>query len=114
MTENTPDAPDNAKWVIVGFLAGVVMSVLALQYYGYLKMPQKEDAAVIAQFRLVSLSAEYDVRVSQKSSGKEAFCQSGYLLLRPQNDKPVAAILVDDKNRPVACADGLKAEPAEE
>ena len=106
MTEQTPEnysEPDKAKWSFVGFIVGVIVTVLALKHYGYLMFPTEEGRATIAEFRLVSLSTEHDVKVSVKSSGKEAFCDSGYLLLRPQNGKDVAGILVDEKNRAIEC-----------
>ena len=71
-------------------------------------------ARIIPITRLMTLDPDYDVRVSPKSSGKEAFCESGYLLLRPQNDKQVAGILVDSKNRAIACQPALSASGAEE
>ncbi|TNC92874.1 hypothetical protein [Thalassolituus sp.] len=114
MTEQTPETQDHTLWVIGGFIAGVIVSVLALQYYGYLKLSDPEGVPVVAEFRLMTLDPDYDVRVSPKSSGKEAFCESGYLLLRPQNDKQVAGILVDSKNRAIACQPALSASGAEE
>ena len=110
MTESTPEQynePDKAKWSFIGFIVGVIVTVLALKHYGYIQFPEEKDRATVAEFKLLSLSPEYSVKVSEKSSGKEAFCESGYLLLRPQNDKDVAGILVTDKNRPVECQPGL-------
>jgi hypothetical protein len=110
MTEQTPDSKvdnetesDPGKWAFVGFIAGVIVTVFALQYYGYVVFPNKEDRAIVEEFKLLSLAPEYDVKVSPKASGKEAFCQAGYLLLRPQNGKELAGILVDEKNRGIEC-----------
>ncbi|WP_221801022.1 hypothetical protein [Oceanobacter mangrovi] len=94
---------DNAKWIGVGFIIGIIVAVVAMEYYGYIKHPSKADEAVIDEFRLLSVAPEAEVRVSPKPSGKEAFCVDGYLLLRPTNGKAVAGILVDGKQRPVAC-----------
>jgi len=117
MTDQTPDTqnePDQAKWSFLGFIVGVIVTVLALQYYGYIRFPEEKDRAIVSEFRLLSLNPEYEVKVSEKSSGKEAFCESGYLLLRPQNGKDVAGILVNDKNRPIECQPGLALDKPEE
>lgn len=114
MTEQTPDSTvengtesDPGKWAFVGFIAGVIVAVFALQYYGYVKFPQKEDRAIVEEFKLLSLTPGYDIKVSPKASGKEAFCKAGYLLLRPQNGKELAGILVDEKNRGIECHNQL-------
>lgn len=110
---------DKGKWLGVGFVAGVIVSVLALEYYGFIQHSDKADAAVIDQFQLLTLAPDYETRVSPKESGKEGFCVNGYLLLRPTNGNATAGILVDGKNRGIRCRDGLavsdqqlKAEPA--
>lgn len=121
MTEKTPDpmienevVSDPGKWSFVGFIAGVIITVIALQYYGYVVFPQKEDRAIVEEFKLLSLASGYDVKVSPKPSGKEAFCQAGFLLLRPQNGKELAGILVDQKNRGIECHSRLAADTPEE
>lgn len=121
MTEQTPDpmneneaVSDPGKWSFVGFIAGVIITVIALQYYGYVVFPQKEDRAIVEEFKLLSLASGYDVKVSTKSSGKEAFCQDGYLLLRPQNGKELAGILVDGKNRGIECHRQLATDTSKE
>lgn len=117
MTEPTPEnytEPDSAKWSFVGFIVGVIVTVFALQYYGYVTFPQKEDRAIVEEFKLLSLAPGYDVKVSPKPSGKEAFCQAGYLLLRPQNGKELAGILVDEKNRGIECHHRLATGTSEE
>ena len=47
MTEQTPDSKvdnetesDPGKWAFVGFIAGVIVTVFALQYYGYVVFPK--------------------------------------------------------------------------
>ena len=96
--------PDVAKWIILGVVAGVIMAVLALEYYGFIQHPKKEDTAIIEEFKLLSLSTEQDLKISPKSSGKIAMCVDGYILLRPDNGKDdVAGILVDSKNRGIQC-----------
>lgn len=97
------EKPDNAKWIGLGFMLGIVVAALALEYYGFIQHPEAHDRAVIEEFRLLSLNTGEDVKVSPKPSGKIAFCVDGYLLLRPDNGKEVAAILVDSKNRGVQC-----------
>jgi len=114
MTDAPHEPKDPVLWGIGGFIAGIVVAVLALQYYGYLTLADPEGEAVVDEFRLLSLKPEFGVKVSQKTSGKLAFCESGYLLLKPQNDKQVAGILVDSKNRGIACHQGLVTTPAEE
>ncbi len=119
MTEETTEQPvrsaenetDVAKWSMFGFIGGVIVSVLAMEYYGYIHHPTEADNARIDEFVLLSLSPQYDVKVSPKPSGKEAFCLDGFLLLRPENGKEVAGILVDDKNRAVACERNVMSTP---
>ncbi|MDO6681621.1 MULTISPECIES: hypothetical protein [unclassified Oceanobacter] len=101
------EPPDMTRWALIGFVAGVILAVLAMEYYGFVKHPSTTDRARIDEFVLMSLEPGYDVKVSHKASGKEAFCVDGYLLLRPTNGHEVAGILVDSKNRPVACRETL-------
>lgn len=108
MTDSTArQSVDYIKWLGLGFIAGLIVSVVALDFYGYLAHPTAEDSLVVDEFRLLSLSTKHDVKVSPKSSGKLALCVNGYLLLRPANDKQVAGVLVDGKNRAVACEANL-------
>ena len=102
-SNQTAAKPDTARASGLGFIIGVVVAVLAMEYYGFVNHPSKADAATIDEFSLKSLDPKYNVKVSPKSSGKEAFCVDGYLLLRPTNGVAVAGILVDGKNRPVEC-----------
>ncbi|MFK4750856.1 MULTISPECIES: hypothetical protein [Oceanospirillaceae] len=104
---NPVEPPDITRWAFIGFVAGIILSVLAMEYYGFIKHPSDADSARIDEFVLLSLEPGYDVKVSNKASGKEAFCVDGYLLLRPTNGHEVAGILVDGKNRPVACQEAL-------
>lgn len=97
------EQPDIAKWIGLGFIAGIIVAALALEYYGYIQHPQADDSSVIEDFRLLSLNTDQEVKVSPKPSGKIAFCINGYLLLRPDNGKEVAGVLVDSKNRGVQC-----------
>lgn len=118
MTEQTPESgpveteTDIAKWLMTGLVGGIIVAVLAMEYYGYIQHPTESSNAQIDEFVLLSLSPEYDIKVSEKSSGKVAFCQNGYVLLRPTNGKSVAGILVDGRNRPVACHDNMGYQPA--
>ncbi len=102
-----PERPDTARATGIGFIAGVVIAVLAMEYYGFVNHPSKADKALIDEFQLLSLDPGYNIKVSPKSSGKESFCVDGYLLLRPTNGVAVAGILVDGKNRPVECEIGF-------
>lgn len=105
MNEQQPAAQevDYPKWIGLGFIAGIIVAVLALEYYGYIKHPSEQDSAVVDEFRLLAITPETDLKISQKDSGKTAFCVGGYLLLRPDNGKEVAGILVDQKNRGIHC-----------
>lgn len=105
-SERKPDLQENteiARWCALSFIAGLVVAALALEYYGYIKHPKASDAAIIDELKLLSLKPEFEVKVSEKKSGKEVFCINGYLLLRPTNGKSVAGIVVDDKNRGIQC-----------
>ncbi|MCY0964463.1 hypothetical protein [Parathalassolituus penaei] len=104
------EKPDNARTLGIGFIVGVIVAVLALEYYGYIRHSDASDAARIDQFNLMELSENVDLKVSDKESGKLAFCSDGYLLMRPDNNKPVAGILVDSHNRAVRCKPGMSDE----
>ncbi|UXD88507.1 hypothetical protein [Thalassolituus hydrocarboniclasticus] len=105
MNEQQPAAQDvdYTKWIGLGFIAGIIIAVLALEYYGYIKHPSEQDSSVVDEFRLLAITPENDLKISPKNSGKTAFCVGGYLLLRPDNGKEVAGILVDQKNRGIHC-----------
>lgn len=103
MSEQTAVEDNKVLWIALGFAIGVVVSVLALEYYGYIQHSTVEDSAVVAEFQLLDLSTEAELKISTRDSGKVAFCADGYLLVRPDNGKEVAAILVDDKKRGVRC-----------
>lgn len=96
-------SPDKLKLISLSFLAGLIAAVITLDYYGYIQHSQATDALVIDEFKLMDLSTEQEVRVSSKASGKLAFCADGFLLLKPDNGKNVAGILVDAKNRGIRC-----------
>lgn len=93
----------NKKFIVLGFVLGLVVTVLTLEYYGYIRHSNVADTALIDEFRLLDLSTQADIKVSEKDAGKIAFCANGFLLLRPDNEKQVAGILVDRKNRPIKC-----------
>lgn len=107
VSDNTDKEDENevdvTKWLILGFLGGIVISVLSMEYYGYIQHPSEAGKARIDEFVLLSLAPGYEIKVSEKPSGKEGFCLDGYLLLRPTNGKEAVGILVDAKNRPIAC-----------
>lgn len=103
LPDDLQSPPETARWVILSFIAGLVVAALALEYYGYIHHPSKNDRATINELKLLSLKPEFDIKVSSKSSGKESMCVNGFLLLRPTNGKSVAGIVVDEKNRPMVC-----------
>ena len=105
---------DVVKWVVVGLVIGIIVSVIALDWYGYIKHPSEFDNATIAEFKLIALNTEASTKVSPKNSGKEAFCANDYLLLLPTNGNEVAGILVDAKKRPVHCRYGFAKSDSEE
>ncbi len=104
-TDNQDTQVDKGKWFMFGLSVGMVLAALTLDYYGYIQHSKKTDDAIVAEFKLLSLDPKYERKISRKSSKKEAFCANGYLLLKPESDKPtdVAGILVDDKNRGISC-----------
>lgn len=104
---------DKVKWIAVGLFVGIIGSVIALDWYGYIKHPSEIDSATIAEFKLVALNTEAATKVSPKNSGKEAFCANDYLLLRPTNGNEVAGILVDGKKRPIHCRYGFAKSDSE-
>lgn len=87
----------------LAFIAGIIVAVSALEYYGYLKHSKPEDTQLIESYQLLALDTQADLKISPKSSGRIAFCANGYLLLRPDNGKDVAGILVDSKKRGITC-----------
>lgn len=103
MSEQKSFENDKMLWLASGFFVGLIVAVLALEYYGFLQHSSKTDSAVVAEFKLIDLRTDVDLRVSPKNSGKIAFCANGYLLMRPDNENQVAAILVDDKMRGIRC-----------
>ncbi len=94
---------DKMKHIVMGLAAGIIISVLSLEYYGYLRHSQKADSAMIEDFRLLTLKPGYDVKTSSKPSGKTAFCSGGSLLVRADKTAGVSGILVDKKNRIINC-----------
>ena len=84
-----------------------MVTVLALKYYGYLVFPQAQQQVVMEEFQILSLNPDTESITQPESSDKEAVCQYGYLLLRPQNGEGATGILVDKKNRGIACQESL-------
>lgn len=102
------DSVDVTKLVGGGFILGLIVAVISLEFYGYIRHPTEQDSATVDTFSLLSLNQQHDVKISQKASGKVGFCVNGYLLVRPDNGKSeVAGILVDGKNRAISCGDNL-------
>lgn len=92
---------------VVGFVVGIIFSAIALDYYGYINHSKASDSAVIEEFKLLTLKPGYDLKVSHKPSGRIAFCSQGYLLIKPDNEKQVAGIVVNKKNRGITCQENL-------
>lgn len=98
------------KVALVTAVLTMVVSVLMLESKGYIKHLNEADKAVIGEFRLVEIGPDSPQKVSNKPANKEAFCADGYLMMRPeknQSGKPVAGLLVDEKNRPILCSTEL-------
>jgi len=102
---NNPSPAENDKVgnIVIGMVIGIIMSVVALEYYGYIRHSEASDAATVAEFKLLTLKPGYDLKVSHKPSGKMAFCAQGYVLMKPENDQQVAGVLVDAKGRGIRC-----------
>ena len=73
---------DKVKHIIMGLVAGIIISVVSLEYYGYLRHSKEADSAMIEDFKLLTLKPGYDVKTSSKPSGKTAFCSGGSLLIK--------------------------------
>jgi hypothetical protein len=100
------------KVAIIAAILAFAVSVIMLDMKGYIKHVSEEDENVIAELKVLSVDVKSTTKVSPKSSNKEAFCVDGYLLVRPQKNNSgnaVAGILVDDKNRAIACSKELPA-----
>ncbi|WP_353350901.1 hypothetical protein [Oceaniserpentilla sp. 4NH20-0058] len=98
------------KVAIVSGIIAMIISVVALDYKGYIYHSSPADKNVIDRFKLLSLDVNSTTEVSPKSSNKEAFCVDGYLLIRPEKNnsgKTVAGVLVDEKNRGIPCSRDL-------
>ena len=94
---------DKVKHMVMGLMAGIIISVVALEYNGYLCHSKEADSAMIEDFKLLTLKPGYDVKTSSKSSGKTAFCSGGSLLMRADKTPGVSGILVDKKGRIIKC-----------
>ena len=94
---------DKVRHMVMGLIAGIFLSVGSLEYYGYIKHSEKADAATVAEFKLLTLKPGYELKTSAKPSGKRAFCSAGYVLIKPDNAKRVAGVLVDAKGRGIVC-----------
>ena len=100
------------KVAIVAAIVAFIVSVVMLDWKGYIKHVSAEEGDVVEEFKLVLIGQAGNFKVSPKSSNKEAFCADGYLLLRPEKNKSgdaVAGLLVDGKDRAIACSRELPA-----
>lgn len=94
---------DKIKHMIMGLVAGIIISVLSLEYYGYLRHSREVDSATIEEFKLLTLKPGFDVKTSSKPSGKTAFCSGESLLMRSDKTPSAVGILVDEKGRIIKC-----------
>jgi hypothetical protein len=94
---------DKVKNIVLGLAAGIIISVVSLEYYGYLRHSKEADSAMIEDFKLLTLKPGYDVKTSSKPSGKTAYCSGGSLLMRADKTPSVSGILVDKKGRIIKC-----------
>jgi hypothetical protein len=95
---------DKVKHIVMGLVAGIMVTVISLEYYGYLRHSREVDSAMIEDFKLLTLKPGYDVKTSAKPSGKTAFCSGGSLLMRADKTPGVSGILVDKKGRVINCS----------
>lgn len=104
------------KVAIVSAIVAFAVAVFMLDWKGYIKHVGSDDQAVVEEFKLVVVGTAQQTRVSSKSANKEAFCADGFLFLRPeknQSGKTIAGLLVDSRDRPIACSRELPAPKAQ-
>lgn len=87
----------------------LVVTVLTLDYYGYLRHSREIDALYMAEFSLIANVPGQDQFVSHIPSNQRARCVENYLVLESGEQTIVTGLLVDKRKRPVRCQ--LSKEP---
>ena len=93
----------NPIHVIACALAGVILTVVALGYYGYLHVAKPEDALLLAEFTMLKTIEGEDYRTTLKPAEQTAVCIDGYVVLFDNEKQHLAGVLVDNKKRIVRC-----------
>lgn len=90
--------------IFITFVVSVIVTVFALDIYGYINHSTVEDGQVIDQFTLLAVEPDHRAKMSMKDSGKRAECVDGYILMRAVKNQMATGLLVDSNNRGVKCS----------
>lgn len=100
--------------LILTVVATIAATVAVLEYYGVLKHSLDKSALPVGDFKAIYLADGESFRLSPSKPEVHAECHRGYLVIASNTDKKMRGLLVDFKNRGVACTAASTAEPATE
>ena len=89
--------------IIAAGMAGVLVTIATLSYYGYLHIAKPNDALLLAEYTMLKTIPGEDYKASLKPAEQMAQCMDGIVVLFDLKQKGLTGVLVDDKKRAVRC-----------
>ena len=91
------------KTIIITAVVTIITTVLALDWYGYIRHTSDADGRETGIYRSILLKEGEEYKMSAKEADTMALCVQGYLALEFSGTGMLAGFLVDEKNRGVRC-----------
>ncbi|PIE43891.1 MAG: hypothetical protein CSA50_02735 [Gammaproteobacteria bacterium] len=102
--ETRKNPPFPANYLILTAALTVMATVFALETMGKIKHTDTRDAFEIAEYKGILVAPGHDHRLSSKPATIAAECVNGHVVFKRRNKNDIKALIVDDKNRPILCA----------
>ena len=102
-----PETSKNGSFVdgklIISVVVTIVVPVLALDFYGFLRHSKATDNLYVAEFNLVPAEPGTEQYISHRPATHDVICTDGMAVMESVVEGGPGGLLVDAKMRPVRC-----------
>jgi len=88
--------------LILSAVISMLLTVLVLEWYGWIAHPDSETSTTVETLKLVRPGTDEPVKMAKKIDW-EAVCIQGYLALKHLRKQGAPLLVVDSRNRGVRC-----------